>query len=136
MTARGSRGNCEHVVPLRVADGEIVSQRLGGLRDGAAAELTVRQPEAKQILERLRHAPDAFGPIGRTGAGCERLKRASARGDMRPAADTANGAALASTDQSRHVEAIGNWGLVRIAPEDQLLALEHAEHSNQGIALH
>ena len=34
---------------------------------------------AKQILERLRHAPDAFGLIDRTGAGCERLERVYGR---------------------------------------------------------
>jgi hypothetical protein len=34
---------------------------------------------AKQILERLRHAPGAFGLIDRTGAGCERLERVYGR---------------------------------------------------------
>jgi len=33
---------------------------------------------AKQILERLRHAPDAFG-FDRTGDGCERLERVYGR---------------------------------------------------------
>jgi len=34
---------------------------------------------AKQILGRLRPAPDAFGLIDRTGAGCERLERVYGR---------------------------------------------------------